>query len=103
MAMGIVRIFELAEEFKAEEANIKYIKRMHCDFGKVWYETIRVETPRYQELYNAIAQERIFPCRCCGEKVSYFGLADETENNYLCNACAPCPSCEFEDDEEFEV
>lgn len=97
MAMGI---FNLINELELEESNVKYVKRMHCDFGKVWYETIRVESPRYQALYEAVRNERVFTCRCCGEKVSYLNLADKTEGDYLCWDCAPNP-WEFEDDEEF--
>jgi len=111
MAMDFARISKLYEELKAEEANIKYVRQMRCDYHKTWYVTVCIEPPRYRELYDAIAQEQIFPCRCCGEKVSYLELKDKTENNYLCSACAPRPTWEyegddefdFEDDEEFEV
>ena len=103
MAMGIARVFDLVKEFKAEESNIKYVRQMRCDHYHTWYTTVCVETPRYRELYNAIAQERIFPYRCCGEKVSYFGLADDTEGNYLCGACAPRPSWEYEGDDFDDV
>ena len=74
MAMGIARVFELVEEFKVEEAKIKYVQQMRCDHYKRWYVTVCVETPRYRELWDAITQERIFQCRCCGRKFPILGL-----------------------------
>ena len=106
MAMDFARVFELVKELDREESNIKYVRQMRCDHYHTWYTTVRIEPPRYQELIDTIAREKIFQCRCCGEKVSYFGLEDKTEGNYRCWTCAPDPweyNGDDFDEEEFEA